>query len=88
MDDKRIIYERPDGSIGVITPLSASGLTIEDIARKDVPAGAPYLIIDATELPEDRTYRDAWTADFSEPDGVGIGHEAWFEEQSNANHQS
>jgi len=88
MNDKRIIYERPDGTLGVISPLASSGLTVEQIAKKDVPAGAPYLIIDATELPEDRTYRDAWAADFSEPDGVGIGPEAWFEEQSNASNQS
>ncbi len=42
----------------------------------------PFRIIPASAIPEDRTYRDAWTADFSAPDGHGIGAEAWFAEQA------
>jgi hypothetical protein len=55
---------------------------VSEIARKDVPAGVPYLIVNASDLPEDRTYRDAWTADFSQPDGIGIGADAWFAERA------
>ena len=36
------------------------GLTIEEIAAKDVPAGVPYKIVDVSEIPEDRTFRGAW----------------------------
>jgi ribosomal protein S12 len=36
------------------------GLTIEEIAVKDVPAGVPYKIVDVSDIPEDRTFRDAW----------------------------
>lgn len=75
----RIIYPLEDG-IAVITPCLC-GLSISDIARKDVPAGVPYKIVDASAIPTDRTFRDAWEADFSEPDGYGIGAEAWFAEQ-------
>jgi hypothetical protein len=75
-----IIYPY-EGSIAVVTPFPC-GLTVEEIARKDVPPGVPYLIINRSDLPEDPTYRDAWTADFSTPDGHGIGHEAWFAEQA------
>lgn len=84
MPDQRIIYTAPDGTLSIIIPVLSSGLSVEQIARKDVPAGVPYLIVDAEEIPADRTYRSAWTADFSQPDGVGIGSEAWFEEQANA----
>ena len=67
---QRVIYPNDDGGIAVLIPAEC-GLTIEQIAAKDVPTGKPYLIVDATEIPEDRTYREAWTADFSSPDGVG-----------------
>lgn len=58
------------------------GLTVEQIARKDVPAGVPYLIVDATDIPADRSLRAAWRADFSQPDGYGIGPEAFAAEQA------
>ena len=64
-------------TISVMRPLDC-GLTIQEIARKDVPFGVPYRIIDAALIPEDRTYRDAWTADFSSPDGIGLGPQRWW----------
>jgi hypothetical protein len=80
---QRIIYPNRDG-IAVIIPAPNSGLPIEQIARKDVPAGVAYRIIDALQIPADRSEREAWTADFSTPDGFGIGAEAWFAEKNNA----
>jgi hypothetical protein len=79
--DKRIIYENELGGIAILTPVLSSELTIEELARKDVPAGVPYKIIDVEEIPTDRTFRNAWEADFSSPDGYGIGHAAWFAER-------
>lgn len=79
--DKTILFPRDDGGLVFVYPC-ACGLTVEDIARKDVPAGKPFLIVDNADLPTDRTYIDAWTADFSQPDGVGIGPDAWFAEQA------
>ena len=78
--NQRIIYPNGDG-IAVIIPNPASGLTIAQIAAKDVPKGRPYKLIAAADIPADRSLRDAWTADFSSPDGHGIGHEAWMKEQ-------
>lgn len=74
---QKIIYPNELGGIAIMTPILESGLTIEQIALKDVPAGKPFLIIDDTDIPEDDQYRDAWEADFSEPHGIGLGHEAW-----------
>ncbi|MEE9905552.1 MAG: hypothetical protein K4305_09040 [Chlorobium sp.] len=76
----RIIYPDGDG-IAVIIP-AACGLSINEIARKDVPAGLPYKILEVTDVPADRTFRDAWEADFTDPDGYGIGSDAWFAEQA------
>lgn len=57
-------------------------LSIEETARKDGPAGAPYLIVSEDQLPEGGLeYFAAWEVDFSKPDGHSIGAEAWFAEQ-------
>lgn len=68
---KRIIYPNGAGGIAVIIPAPECGLTIEQIALKDVPTGTPYKIIDTSDVPVDRTFREAWEADFTAPDGVG-----------------
>ena len=41
----------------------------------------PYKIVDAADIPTDRTFREAWEADISQPDGVGLGHDAWVAAQ-------
>lgn len=56
----RIIYPTDDGGVAVIIPAAECGLSIEEIAAKDVPAGKPYKIVDVADIPEDRTFRDAW----------------------------
>ena len=76
----RIIYPTPDGGVAVIVP--AGSLPTAEVARKDVPAGVPYRIVDASDIPSDRSARELWAADFSNPDGYGIGDEAWFAEQT------
>ena len=58
---KRIIYKKDDGGVGIIIPAENCDLTIDQIAAKDVPAGKPFTIINASAVPTDRTYRDAWT---------------------------
>ena len=56
----RIIYPTDDGGVAVIIPAAECGLSIEEIAAKDVPAGKPYKIVDVSDIPEDRTFRAAW----------------------------
>lgn len=58
--NQRIIYQTDEGGVAVIVPADC-GLTIEEIAAKDVPAGKPFEIVDVTDIPEDRTFRGAWT---------------------------
>ncbi len=60
MNNPRIIYPTPEGGVAIIIPALDSGLTAEQIAAKDVPAGVPFRIIDAADIPSDRTFRNAW----------------------------
>ena len=71
MQNKRIIYQNDTGGVAVLTPADC-GLTIEQIAAKDVPTGKPYKIVDASEIPTDREWRDEWTVDEADlTNGVG-----------------
>jgi hypothetical protein len=67
MNDKRIIYPGENGIVAIISPALEAKRSDESydefvlrIANKDVPAGLPYKIIDASQLPNDRTFRNAW----------------------------
>jgi len=51
----RIIYQTPEGGVAVIIPAESV-----EAALKDVPAGVDYEIVDASEVPTDRTFRGAW----------------------------
>jgi hypothetical protein len=75
----KILYPNQQGGISVIQ--STGELPIEDVCQKDVPAGTPYLIVEDDVIPSDRSFRNAWEADFSNPDGTGIGADAWFAQQ-------
>lgn len=70
----RIIYPTDEGGVAIIipTPKALEIHSIEEIARKDVPYGKPYKIVDAADIPIDRTFRSAWTVDPAVlTDGVG-----------------
>lgn len=58
-------------TISVLVPAPNCSLSFKEICAKDVPTGVPYLVIDSSELPADREFRDAWAADFSNPNGYG-----------------
>ena len=69
--EKRIIYQNDTGGVAVLIPADC-GLTIEEIAAKDVPTGKPYKIVDASEIPTDREWRNEWTVDEADlTDGEG-----------------
>ena len=70
--NQRIIYPTDDGGVAIIIPAAECGLTIEEIAAKDVPAGKPYKIVDVAYIPSDRSERNAWTVDEAGlTDGIG-----------------
>jgi len=71
--NQRIIYPTDDGGVAVIIPAAECGLTIKQIAAKDVPpvvvmqdgvvvssTPRPFKIVDVADIPSDRTFRNAW----------------------------
>lgn len=59
---QRIIYKTAEGGVAVLIPTAEylETHTIEELAAKDVPAGAEFKIVDESDIPSDRTFRDAW----------------------------
>jgi hypothetical protein len=66
--NQRIIYTTFEGSVAVVIPTGE--LSIEQVIAKDVPAGSNYEIVDVSEIPLDRTFRNAWVKN-----GKFIGHD-------------
>jgi hypothetical protein len=60
--EKRIVYNNDEGGISIIIPTAEwlAEHTIEELAAKDVPAGKEYHIVNVSEIPSDRTFRNAW----------------------------
>lgn len=72
MSHKRIIYTRPDGGVSIVIPSDnfikqfdgTEAEAIDFIKNKDVPADATNVqIVNDTDIPSDRTYRDLWKGD-------------------------
>ena len=58
---KRILYPSDNGGVVIVIPTDSL-----ELAMKDIPSGKPYLIVDAADIPADREFRNAWTADFTD----------------------
>ena len=79
--DSKIVYLNPENEGGIciisptdncINPDTGELYTLEEIAKKDVPTGDKYRIIPVSDVPTDRSFRDAWTVSESNlTDGVG-----------------
>lgn len=57
--DKRVIYRNEEGGVSIIIPTSEC-LNIDRLIST-VPTGKPYQVLNVSEIPADRTYRNAWT---------------------------
>ena len=94
---QRIIYKNQDNSVLILVPTQEAlrFATIEQIAEKDVPHSLPYWIVPTSDIPIDRTFRNAWEIDesFGNPDGFGGENNEfddkllakYYKELSNAN---
>lgn len=63
IENKIIVFPQENGIVAIVNPSRSSiegGLTMEEIAATSVPVGVPYKIIDISEIPADRVFRDAW----------------------------
>jgi len=78
---KVIIYQHDKNIIAVIYPANqddflseshgVSNLKIEEIAKRDVPFGIPYKIMESDSVPEN-TF--GWEVDFKKNDGIGADY--------------
>lgn len=64
----RVLY-KIGGSVAVLNPASECGLSVEVIARKDVPQGVAYKIVEDDD--------DTNTVSFDPPDGYGDPFGYW-----------
>jgi len=56
---KVIIYQNSDGHATIVHRANQS-ISFEDLAKKVVPSGTSYEIVEDTQIPSDRTFRNAW----------------------------
>jgi len=68
--NKRIIYPT---ELGISVVIPTGDLSVEETALKDVPSGVKYKIIDVSDLPENRDFRNAWEYDFDKNGHDGVG---------------
>ncbi len=55
-----IIFKNEDNSVGIIHP--AKGVTVDRLIM-GVPHGLSYEVVDVSDIPTDRSFRDAWAHD-------------------------
>ena len=57
----RFVYTRDDGGISIVTPADNCPLTLEQIKDKDCPKDRTVYTVNKSEIPTDRSFRNAWT---------------------------
>ena len=75
----KILYLQDNGIVAIVMPVlteinphTGENYTIEEIAKKDVPKGKKYKIVEDSDIPDDWSFRNAWTVSESDlTDGVG-----------------
>ena len=81
----KIVYKHDNGMVRIVIPTPqvlteinpATGKlwTVEDIAKKDIPKGYKYKIVQDSDVPTDRSFRNAWSVNDSDlTDGVGADY--------------
>lgn len=66
-----IVFETSEG-LGFISPAPDSGVPIEQIIEREVPAGSRHAVMERDAIPSDRTYQAAWRLDLTDADAPTI----------------
>jgi hypothetical protein len=53
-----IIYPNDNGGVSIVIP--SNEVSFEEVIATSVPTGKEYKVVDAADIPTDRTFRDAW----------------------------
>tara|TARA_R100000458_G_C8189363_1_gene183578 strand:- start:84 stop:335 length:252 start_codon:yes stop_codon:yes gene_type:complete len=79
----KIVFKTPgsDGGVSIISPAERYNTQAgcERLANRDIPKGTPYEIVQDSEVPQDRAFRNAWEVSMPNPDGTSIGRKAYDE---------
>ena len=80
----KTIIKCTDGSVAIMTLVEGADL---DTVISKWQQVHPNMYLSHREMPDDviptdRTFYEAWEADFTNPTGHGIGAHAWFAEQA------
>jgi hypothetical protein len=59
--DTRFLYTDDDGNLCIVIPADNCGLTLDQIKAKDCPSGKTVYTVNKSEIPTDRSFRNAWT---------------------------
>lgn len=70
-----VIFRQSNNKVAILSPVLNAGLTIEEIAEKDVPTGSEYQIINTSDLPTDSTFYNSWIYSLPIAVDVTIAHE-------------
>lgn len=74
-ENKAIVYKKQDGGIALVIPTmeGLENFSLLDLAKKDVPLGRPFKIVDKTDLPSlEDTFIETWEIDDADlDDGIG-----------------
>jgi hypothetical protein len=76
------LFPQANGEIAII--FLQGGDSYHEVCKRVTPYGTPYLIVEDSALPADWSTSAAWEADFSNPDGIGMGPQRWFIAQADA----
>jgi len=85
---QRIIFQNEEGGVSIVIPTEEAleNYTIQEIAKKDVPSGLPYKIVEESDIPSTREFRDAWEIDAATlTDGVGGTHDMFLTDPHHPN---
>ena len=66
----RIIYQNDKGEVSVIIPAPDCRYSMEELSKKCVPEGKNYKIIEDSDLPKDRFFRNAW--EYDDEEGITV----------------
>ena len=71
-EKKVIIYHHPKfDQLTLMWKSEKCSLTHEEVAKKDVPKGLKYKIVNESDLPSDLSFIDAWEDDFTDVTDTG-----------------
>jgi hypothetical protein len=66
MENMVVLFEIEDGSVGILIPSVNCGLSLDEIISRDLDSGTRYKIVNRSDMPTDRSYRNAWQIDFTD----------------------